>query len=112
VVVEKGAVVERSILFNDSWVGPGARVDRAIVDKNVHVGRGARVGDGDALVPNQGCPDHLASGLTVIGKHARIPPGVVLGRNVRIGSNVIESQFQSRLVPAGAVIEAPGEEGH
>jgi len=112
VVVEKGAVVERSILFNDSWIGPGAHIDRAIIDKNVHVGRGARIGEGEALVPNRGCPEHLSSGLSVIGKHSRIPPGAVIGRNVRIGSNVTENQFSSRFVPGGAVLEAPGEEGH
>lgn len=112
VVVEKGAVVERSILFNDSWIGPGAHIDRTIVDKNVHVGRGARIGEGEAIVPNRGCPDHLASGLSVVGKHARIPAGAVIGRNVRIGSNVTENQFTSRLVAGGEVLEAPGEEGH
>jgi glucose-1-phosphate adenylyltransferase len=112
VVVEKGAVVERSIILGDAWVGPNARIDRAILDKSVHVGRGARVGDGESLAPNQGCPEHLSSGLTVVGKHARIPEGAVVGRNVRIGSEVNESHFTSREVPAGAVIQAPGEEGH
>jgi glucose-1-phosphate adenylyltransferase len=112
VVVEKGAVVDRSIILNDTWVGPDARIDRAILDKNVHVGRGARVGEGEALVPNQGCPDHLSSGLTVAGKHARIPEGAVIGRNVRIGSEVNESHFPGLEVKSGTVVEAPGEEGH
>jgi glucose-1-phosphate adenylyltransferase len=112
VVVERGAVVERSIIFNDTWVGPDARIDRAILDKNVYVGRAARVGDGDSLIPNQGCPEHLSSGLTVVGKHARIPEEAVVGRNVRIGSEVTERHFPSPAVPAGAVIQAPGEEGH
>ncbi len=112
VVVERGAVVERSIIFNDSWIGPNAHVDRVIIDKNVHVGREARVGEGDLLVPNRGCPEHLSSGLSVIGKHARIPDGAGIGRNVRIGSNAVEQQFSSRFVASGEVIEAPGEEGH
>ncbi len=112
VVVEKGAVVERSVILNDSWVGPNAHLDRVILDKNVHVGRGSRVGEGQALVPNRGCPEHLSSGLTVVGKHARVPEGAVIGRNVRIGSNVTESQFPSRLMAAGDVIQAPGQEGH
>jgi glucose-1-phosphate adenylyltransferase len=112
VVVEKGAVVERSIILNDTWIGPNVHVDRAILDKNVHVGRGARIGDGSDLTPNRACPEHLSSGLTVIGKQARIPEGCVIGRNVRIGSEVSEGLFQGCDVPSGAVIQAPGVEGH
>jgi hypothetical protein len=36
----------------------------------------------------------------------------VIGRNVRIGSEVNEGLFQGRQVPSGAVIQAPGVEGH
>jgi glucose-1-phosphate adenylyltransferase len=112
VVVERGAVVERSIILNDTWIGPGARVDRAILDKNVHVGRGARVGDGNDLTPNCACPEHLSSGLTIVGKQARIPEGAKIGRNVRIGSQVSEILFPGREVASGAVIQAPGVESH
>ena len=112
VVVEKGAVVERSIILNDTWIGPESRVERAILDKNVHVGREARVGHGDDLTPNHACPEHLANGLTVIGKQARIPEGAVIGRNVRIGSEVNESHFPGRTVTSGAAIQAPGIATH
>jgi glucose-1-phosphate adenylyltransferase len=42
--IDRGAVVEDSILFNGTSVGRGAEVRRAILDKAVQVGPGARVG--------------------------------------------------------------------
>jgi glucose-1-phosphate adenylyltransferase len=101
VVVEKGAVVDNAIILNDTWVGPNARVHQAILDKNVRVGRGARLGQGGDLAPNQACPGHLSNGLTVVGKHARIPESTVIGRNVRIGSEVNENHFPGREIPSG-----------
>ncbi|MEO2005432.1 MAG: glucose-1-phosphate adenylyltransferase, partial [Candidatus Poribacteria bacterium] len=44
VVVEPGAVVEDSLLFNDVRVESGARVSRAIVDKLVRVPAGDAIG--------------------------------------------------------------------
>jgi glucose-1-phosphate adenylyltransferase len=44
VVVEKDAVIEDSIIFNDVIVEPLARVRRAIIDKSVIIGKGVVVG--------------------------------------------------------------------
>ena len=72
VVVERGAVVRDSIVMHDTLVGAEARLDRAIVDKEVRVGRGARIGDGNDFTPNRACPEHLSSGLVLVGKQAQI----------------------------------------
>ncbi len=44
VVVEKDAVVEQSVVFDDSYLEPGARVRRAIIDKECVIHSGARIG--------------------------------------------------------------------
>lgn len=106
VSVEPGAVVRDSIVMHDTLVGRGAVLDRAIVDKHVVVGPGARVGDGDGQVPNRACPEHLSSGLVVVGKLARIPGGVTIGRNARIGAQVEEHDFTAS-IPAGGVLDGP-----
>jgi glucose-1-phosphate adenylyltransferase len=106
VVVEAGAVVRESIVMHDTVVGAEAVLDRAIVDKEVRVGRGARVGDGTELTPNRACPEHLSSGLVVVGKQARIPEGLTIGRNARIGAAVAEEDFTAP-VPAGGVVDGP-----
>ena len=106
VTVARGAVVRDSIVMHDASVGRDAQVDRAIVDKDVRIGDAARLGVGDASVPNRACPEHLSSGLTVVGKGARIPQGLTVGRNARVGAGVTEAAFSAD-VPAGGVVDGP-----
>ncbi len=94
--VQRGAVVRDSIVMFDSVVGEGAQVDRAILDKDCVVGNGSRIGDGDELRPNRDEPERLFAGITLVGKRARIPAGVAIGRNCRIDPGVVESDFDSR----------------
>jgi glucose-1-phosphate adenylyltransferase len=42
--IERGSLVEGSVLLDGVWVGSGAVVRRAILDKNVHIAPGAQVG--------------------------------------------------------------------
>jgi glucose-1-phosphate adenylyltransferase len=44
VVVEKDAVVEQSVIFDDVLIDPGARIKRAIVDKESRIRAGASIG--------------------------------------------------------------------
>jgi glucose-1-phosphate adenylyltransferase len=44
VIVEKEAVVEQSVIFDDSYVEPGARIKRAIIDKECIIRAGASLG--------------------------------------------------------------------
>jgi glucose-1-phosphate adenylyltransferase len=104
VIVEKGAVVRDSIVLNNCWIGSGSVVDRAILDKNVFVGRGSRVGHGEDLTPNVGCPEHLSSGLTIIGKSTRLPEGLVVGRNCRIAPDLNERAFLAAALPSGSAM--------
>lgn len=100
VYVSPGAVVQDSVVMNDSWIGPGARLDRVVVDKKVVVGAGAVVGTGDSTVPNEQMPDRLFAGITVVGKHAYVPDGAQVGRNVLINSGRNETDFPSDKVVA------------
>jgi glucose-1-phosphate adenylyltransferase len=103
-VVEEGAVVRESILMGETWIGPGAKLDRVICDKRVHVGRSAVVGTGPSI-PNRVCPEHLSSGITILGKEARVPEGIVIGRNARIAPDLVEDDFPAEGVASGDVLE-------
>ncbi len=52
--IERGAVVEDSVLFDRSVIGRGAEVRRAILDKGVVVRSGARVGVDSVVDRNRG----------------------------------------------------------
>jgi glucose-1-phosphate adenylyltransferase len=104
-VVEEGATVRDSILMGETWVGPHAALDRVILDKRVHVGPRARVGHGQDWTPNRSCPEHLSSGITIVGKESRIPEGMTIGRNCRISANLIEEDFPADSIPSGGVLE-------
>jgi glucose-1-phosphate adenylyltransferase len=102
--VAAGAVVRDSIIMSDALIGEGAVIERAIVDKQVVIGAGARIGDSDDNTPNQRAPQRLNTGITLIGKRARIPAGLQIGRNVEIGPEIRENELPAAGVPSGATI--------
>ena len=57
----------------------------AVLHRRIPVPAGARVGVGDDDTPNQVEPGNLNTGITIVGKRARVPAGAVIGRNCRIG---------------------------
>ena len=103
VVVGSGALIRDSILMTDTVIGADAVIERSILDKEVWVGRGAVVGYGDASVVNKLEPQRLDTGITVVGKRARIPAGLHVGRNCMIDASVTEADF------GGATVVASGE---
>ncbi len=81
VAVERGAFVRDSIIMHDCRIGEGARVERCIFDKEVVVGAHTTVGIGDPKTVNRTHPEHLYSGLTIIGKQSIIPGDITIGTN-------------------------------
>lgn len=96
VIVRPGAVVRESILLTDCVVESGAVVERAILDKRVHVGKNARIGGG---------VHHPDIVLTLVGKGATLPDGIVVEPGVEIGTDVVETDFESLHVSAGQSIQ-------
>ncbi len=105
--VAAGAVVRDSIVMFDAVIGDGAVLDRAIVDKEAVIGAGAVVGIGDETPPNRDEPERLYAGITLVGKRARVPEGVEVGRNCRIDPGVMERDFGgAQRVESGTTIFA------
>lgn len=104
VYVSPGAVVRESVIINDTWIGPGAIIDRTIVDENAVIGAGTFVGYGEDMTPNQQMPDKLNTGITVVGAGAHIPGGLVIGRNVLIHSERVESDFPATEIRSGETV--------
>jgi glucose-1-phosphate adenylyltransferase len=104
VYISAGAVVRDSVIMNDTKIGAGVVVERTIVDKGVDIAEGARIGVGDDNTPNRQLPDDLNTGLTVIGKSARLPAGIRIGHNVVISPDVKESDFPGLEIASGETI--------
>ena len=102
--IAPGAVVRDSVVMNDAYIDPRAKIERVIVDKEVHIGEGAEIGYGIDSTPNHLYPERLNTGLTVIGKRARIPAGIKIGHNVIINPDVREGHFQADFVASGETI--------
>ncbi|MDD3845245.1 MAG: sugar phosphate nucleotidyltransferase [Syntrophorhabdaceae bacterium] len=106
VVIERNASVRDSIIMHDCRIGEGARVERSIMDKEVSVGAHSSVGFGDPKIVNVTHPEHLYSGLTVIGKRTVIPEGITIGTNCIIdpmlGPGTFPREVKSGITVAGA----------
>jgi glucose-1-phosphate adenylyltransferase len=107
VYVEEGAVVRDSIVFDDCRIEAGAIVEKSIIDKDVLVGKNSYVGYGDDWSPNQERPDIVNCGITIVGKRAKLPPYVRIGRNCVIGPNVTaDTEGEDGYIASGTTIRA------
>jgi glucose-1-phosphate adenylyltransferase len=105
VIIHAGATVKDSIIMTDTEIGAGSHVERCIIDKFVNVGANSRLGVGDDMTANWLEPTRLNSGITLIGRAARIPAGTEAGRNVLIGADVKESDFESTQIASGETVD-------
>lgn len=105
VKIGPNARVKDSILFADCEIKEGAAVDLAILDKQVVVNKNARIGIGERLsVPNKRYPEHLYTGITLIGKEAKVPAKVSIGRNCIIHPFKYEKDFGNGTLETGETI--------
>lgn len=104
VTVRKGSTIKNSIIFSGSYIDENTHLDTMILDKRVYVGKNSLLGHGDDFTANKAKPDLLAKGISVIGKHSRLPEGSIVGRNVRIFGNV-ELNEGNKIVESGETIE-------
>jgi glucose-1-phosphate adenylyltransferase len=104
--VAAGAVVRDAVVMEDSRIGPGCRVERCVVDKRVELGAGCQVGGEGAGACNEEKPQVLRAGFSLLAKDSRVPPGWLLGRNVRWGlcdePAAALARYPDRRVPDGA----------
>ena len=94
VYVASGAVVRESVILTDARINAGAVVEHTVLDKKTWVGENARVGQ--ALETPR---------ITMVGKHGRIKPGMVVEPGAMIGPDVIESDYPGDLIRGSDYIE-------
>ncbi len=104
--VAENAVIKNSVIMADTVIGRDSVIDCSILDKRVIVEVGCQVGFGNDFQSNREEPKILSTGITVVGKSARIPAGITIGRNCAIFSNVTERDFRKPIVQSGETIKA------
>ena len=104
VCVEPGAVVRDSVIMNDTIIRAGTVINCCVLDKEIEIGAGAQVGAGDEMTPNMLEPANINTGITIVGKRARVPAGASIGRNCRIDANTTPKDYDQLHVPSGATI--------
>ena len=104
VKVAEGAVVKDSIIMSDCVIGPHSVIDYSILDKEVTVEAGCYLGCGDNFQINRREPKVANVGITIVGKRAKIPNGVKIGRNCIIYPGVVEDDFSGSEVQSGETI--------
>ena len=77
VVVEEGALVRDSVVFQDTRVEEGARLDWTVVDRDCVVAPGAEVGSADTD------PDD-SDAIVLVGRGSRIGRGVTVAGGARL----------------------------
>ena len=105
VKVAEGAVVKDSVVLSDSVIGPRSIIDYSILDKEVVVGAGCHIGCGSNFQINRREPKVANTGITIVGKKAKIPSGVKIGHNCAIYSGVAEDDFPRSEIQSGETIE-------
>ena len=76
------------------------------MDEKVVIGAGAKVGFGVDNTANQALPEVLNTGITLVGKGAKVPEGVVLGRNVAVDASASAVEFSMQEIPSGSSVTA------
>ena len=103
--VGRGCRISDSIILHDCVLEEGATVDLTIMDKRVRVGKGAVIGTGEnKKVPNHKYPDHLYTGISLIGKEADIPPETIIGRNCIINPWRKQKDFSAKVLQDGETL--------
>ncbi len=102
--VEKNAIVNNSILWDNVVVGEGAVIDSVISDKRTVFGRNVHIGVGENT-PSEEMPHSLTCGASVFGMDVYVPDGVTIGRNCIIHPEVGENELDKPVVSGKSVLK-------
>ena len=97
--VKSGASVEDSILLTDTLVDESAVVQCSITDKRVKIGSGSKLGGKQ--------PDNVV--ITMVGKNSIVPAETIVQPGSIIWTDVCETDYDSKILPAGAYVQTRRE---
>jgi glucose-1-phosphate adenylyltransferase len=96
VKVKEGAIIRDSIILTDAIIERNAIVEQSVIEKKVVVGEGTRVGS---------ISENIEDRITMVGKSAVVPPGVIIEAGAMIGSDVHFEDYPSQTVQSNDFIQ-------
>ncbi len=109
--VGKGAEIRNSIIMNNTFIAENVTIENTIIDKACLIDRGSQIGIGPIVV-NHEHPTILDTGITVMGKGVKLPPGTKVGRNVLIFPEVGPTDLPGSEIAGGQTINLKPEFRH
>jgi len=104
VIVEEGAEVVDSILLHDTHIGKNVMVKKTITDKAVTIGAGSFLSPGTNDIANQDFPDHLNSGLILVGNRAYVPEHTCVEGNCLVYPGVEDIDWKNSKLKTGHTV--------
>ncbi|MBN1296321.1 glucose-1-phosphate adenylyltransferase [bacterium] len=105
VVVENDAVVIDSVLLDDVSVGSGSRLQRVIADKHTGIGSYAHLIGNHQSPPNNLYPNHLSSGLIILGNRSVVPNHTRIEGNCLVFPSVTARDWITPELAAGSTLK-------
>ncbi len=105
VVVGKGAEVVNSIVFDDTIIENNCRIHHTIADKNVRICQYSELIPTETNCPNDMFPEHLTSGLILLGKDSLIPEKSKLGSNCLVYPFVKKCDWNLKTLKSGCSVK-------
>ncbi|MFH1808320.1 MAG: sugar phosphate nucleotidyltransferase [Pseudomonadota bacterium] len=100
--VQKDAVVDDCVLWEDVVVETAAQLSGVVSDKRVHFGPGCQVGRGESI-PSTEMRGSLTCGASVFGMDVRVPAGARIGRNCVVHADARGEDFAGEVASGSSV---------
>ncbi|MBQ6733742.1 MAG: glucose-1-phosphate adenylyltransferase [Lachnospiraceae bacterium] len=107
--IDKGTVVDHSIIMNGTVIGENCKIAKAIVDENATIGDNVVLGEGEEA-ENETRPDIYTDGLVTVGENSVIPRDVTIGKNVMINGRTESSDYPDGVLSSGRTLDKEGVE--
>ena len=104
VIIEKGAVINDSIIMRNTVIGENTIMEKAIIAEDVTIGKNVTIGCGEEAV-NVLKPAVYSFGLATVGEGSVIPDNVKIGKNTAISGITKTENYPGGILASGQVIK-------
>lgn len=98
--VEEGAIVNHSIIMQDTIIRKGAVLEKCIVSEKCDIGANVYIGHGENK-PHTTKAYIYSTGISVIGANTSIPEHIIIGKNCEISGQTEREDYENGRLESG-----------